>query len=50
MVKVDKKVVHGRRRMRLGIDIGGLAEEMTLVGEIVLELIDEETGGCLGRR
>jgi signal transduction histidine kinase len=32
---------HGRRRMRLGIDIGGLSEEMTLVGEIVLELIDE---------
>lgn len=32
---------HGRRRMRLGIDIGALSEEMMLVGEIVLELIDE---------
>jgi hypothetical protein len=32
---------HGRRRMRRGIDIGALSEEMTLVGEIVLELIDE---------
>ena len=32
---------HGRNRMRRGIDIGALSEEMTLVGEIVLELIDE---------
>jgi len=32
---------HGRSRMRLGINIGGLAEEMMLVGETVLELIDE---------
>jgi signal transduction histidine kinase len=32
---------HGRRRMRSGINIGGLAEEMMLVGETVLELIDE---------
>jgi signal transduction histidine kinase len=29
---------HGRQRMRLGIDIGGLTEEMTLVGETVVEL------------
>jgi signal transduction histidine kinase len=32
---------HGRRRMRRGIDIGALSEEMTLVGETILELIDE---------
>jgi signal transduction histidine kinase len=32
---------HGRSRMRSGINIGGLAEEMTLVGETVLDLIDE---------
>jgi signal transduction histidine kinase len=32
---------HGRSRMRSGINIGGLAEEMMLVGETVLELIDE---------
>jgi len=32
---------HGRNRMRRGIDIGALSEEMTLVGESVLELIDE---------
>jgi signal transduction histidine kinase len=32
---------HGRSRMRSGINIDGLAEEMMLVGEAVLELIDE---------
>jgi signal transduction histidine kinase len=32
---------HGRRRMRRGIDIGALSEEMTLVGETILELIDQ---------
>jgi signal transduction histidine kinase len=29
---------HGQQRMRLGIDIGGLTEEMALVGETVIEL------------
>jgi signal transduction histidine kinase len=32
---------HGRRRMRRGIDVGALSEEMTLVGEIILDLINE---------
>lgn len=32
---------HGRQRMRSGINIGGLAEEMTLVGETILELTGE---------
>src|SRR5262245_54876594 len=31
----------GGQRMRLGIDIGTLTEEMSLVGEVVLELADE---------
>ncbi|HLW69928.1 MAG TPA: HAMP domain-containing sensor histidine kinase [Candidatus Binataceae bacterium] len=32
---------HGRQRMRRGIDIGALSEEMTLIGEIVLELMSQ---------
>lgn len=34
----DGARAHGRHRITLGIDIGGLAEELILIGEIVLDL------------
>ncbi|HET6628873.1 MAG TPA: HAMP domain-containing sensor histidine kinase [Woeseiaceae bacterium] len=32
---------HGRQRMRLGVNIGSLSTEMTLVGATIVELVDE---------
>jgi signal transduction histidine kinase len=32
---------HGRQRLEAGMDIGGLTEEMTLVGEVIVRLADE---------
>jgi hypothetical protein len=39
---VESAACHGRHRMRFGIDIGALTEEMALITEVICELSDED--------